>query len=108
LTTGRRSFCNLGNQAIIRFIISTIKEGLLILLVIKEHETAMSYDAFATTFSNSRKNHPWPELDYIIEDMKNRDSLSVLDIGCGNGRFLEEAKNKGLKIERYLGIDNST
>jgi SAM-dependent methyltransferase len=67
----------------------------------------MSYDAFATTFSKSRQDHPWPELDYIIADMKNRDSLSVLDIGCGNGRFLEEIEKKRFKIERYLGIDNS-
>ena len=29
----------------------------------------MSYDAYATTFSNSRRNLQWPELDAIIEDM---------------------------------------
>ncbi len=52
----------------------------------------MSYDSFATTFSNSRKNHPWPELEYIIADMKTQNYSSILDIGCGNGRFLEEAQ----------------
>ena len=51
----------------------------------------MSYDNFATTFSNSRKNHPWAELEYIIEDLRKIKYSSVLDIGCGNGRFLEEA-----------------
>lgn len=28
------------------------------------------YDAFATTFSNSRKNMHWPEIDEILEDIK--------------------------------------
>ena len=53
----------------------------------------MSYDAFAITFSNSRKNHSWPELDTIIEDMRKNEYTSVLDIGCGNGRFLTEVEN---------------
>ena len=67
----------------------------------------MSYDNFATTFSQSRKNHPWPELDYIIEDMKKQGVSSVLDVGCGNGRFLEEwGKHEGGNID-YLGIDSS-
>jgi 2-polyprenyl-3-methyl-5-hydroxy-6-metoxy-1,4-benzoquinol methylase len=52
----------------------------------------MNYDAFATTFSNSRKNHPWPELESIITDMKQSGVVSILDVGCGNGRFLEEAE----------------
>jgi hypothetical protein len=42
----------------------------------------MNYDAFAETFSESRKNHPWPELDFIIEEMKQKEYTSVLDIGC--------------------------
>ncbi len=49
----------------------------------------VNYDAYATTFSNSRKNLKWLELDAIIEDMKQCGYASVLDIGCGNGRFLE-------------------
>lgn len=31
----------------------------------------------------------------------------MLDVGCGNGRFLEEASKKGLDFTRYLGIDAS-
>ncbi len=50
----------------------------------------MSYDQFATTFSQSRKHHPWPELDAIISDIQSEGYTSVLDVGCGNGRFLEE------------------
>lgn len=67
----------------------------------------MSYDNFATTFSNSRKNHPWPELDAIIDDMRKQGYTSVLDIGCGNGRFLEEIQSSGFKVQEYLGIDSS-
>lgn len=68
----------------------------------------MSYDNFAHTFSESRKNHPWPELNCIIEDMKRQGFSNVLDIGCGNGRFLEEADKAELHIEHYLWIDSST
>ncbi len=67
----------------------------------------MSYDAFATTFSNSRKNLHWPELDYIIVDMMQYTPDSILDIGCGNGRFLEQAEISGLQLWEYLGIDSS-
>jgi SAM-dependent methyltransferase len=67
----------------------------------------MSYDAFATTFSNSRKNLHWPELEYIMADMIAHGSTSVLDIGCGNGRFLEQAEVSELQFEAYLGIDSS-
>jgi predicted TPR repeat methyltransferase len=67
----------------------------------------MNYDSFATTFSNSRKNLHWPELSAIIESMKKNGVKSVLDIGCGNGRFLEEARDGKLEMENYLGIDNS-
>ncbi len=67
----------------------------------------MSYDQFAQTFSNSRKNLKWPELDCIIEDMRHYSISSVLDIGCGNGRFLEHMMHHELHIMNYLGIDNS-
>jgi 2-polyprenyl-3-methyl-5-hydroxy-6-metoxy-1,4-benzoquinol methylase len=68
----------------------------------------MNYDAFAETFSESRKNHPWPELDFIIEEMKQKEYTSVLDIGCWNGRFLEEAAKRGFSPSEYLWTDNSS
>ncbi len=67
----------------------------------------MSYDAFATTFSNSRKNLHWPELEYIIADMIQHTPNSILDIGCGNGRLLEQAEISQLNFWEYLGIDSS-
>ncbi len=68
----------------------------------------MSYDAFATTFSNSRKNLHWPELEYIIADMIAHGSTSVLDIGCGNGRFIEQSLGSGLFMKHYFWIDSSS
>jgi hypothetical protein len=50
----------------------------------------VNYDAYAATFSNSRKNLQWPELDAIIEDMRQCGHTSVLDVGCGNGRLVEQ------------------
>jgi tRNA (uracil-5-)-methyltransferase TRM9 len=32
---------------------------------------------------------------------------SVLDIGCGNGRFVEQITNYQLRITNYLGLDSS-
>ena len=67
----------------------------------------MSYDAFATTFSNSRKNLKWPELEYIIDNIQKNRYTSILDVGCGNGRFFTEINNSKLIIQNYLGIDSS-
>jgi SAM-dependent methyltransferase len=66
-----------------------------------------NYDHFAETFSKSRKNLSWPELDYIISDIHDQGYTNLLDIGCGNGRFLEEMGKRGMKLETYLGLDNS-
>lgn len=66
------------------------------------------YDNFAQTFSKSRQDHPWPELEYIIRDLRDHGYTSVLDVGCGNGRCIEEFEKMDTRPERYLGIDNST
>ena len=65
------------------------------------------YDSFAKTFSESRKNHPWPEIDAIIADMKTHNIQKVLDIGCWNGRFLEELDKQWYPLSYYQWIDNS-
>ena len=69
----------------------------------------MSYDPFASTFSQSRKNLRWGEIEYFVECIKKDSShkkISLLDVGCGNGRFLETLKTSGLSYD-YLGIDES-
>lgn len=67
----------------------------------------MSYDNFARTFSESRRDHPWPEIDSILADIKTRGYMSILDIGCGNGRFLEEVEKQWYIFSSYLGLDSS-
>lgn len=70
----------------------------------------MSYDAFATTFSESRKNLHWGEIDYFMEYIQKLScdkQVSILDVGCGNGRFLETLEKSTLPYS-YLGIDAST
>lgn len=70
----------------------------------------MSYDAFASTFSESRKNLRWGEIGYFMEYMKKYSSdekISILDIGCGNGRFIETLETSGLPYH-YFGIDESS
>jgi tRNA (uracil-5-)-methyltransferase TRM9 len=66
-----------------------------------------NYDAFSHTFSNSRKGLYWPEIDTILSDIEKNKYTSVLDIGCGNGRFASEMRKKLVYDIRYLGTDNS-
>lgn len=70
----------------------------------------MSYDAFASTFSHSRKNLRWGEIEYFVEYIAERfpqEKISLLDVGCGNGRFLDTLETSGLPYS-YLGVDEST
>lgn len=69
----------------------------------------VDYNPFAKTFSESRKNMKWPELDAIISEIISQNYHSVLDVGAGNGRFLEQffLKNPEKNID-YLGIDASS
>jgi tRNA G46 methylase TrmB len=45
------------------------------------------YNNFAKTFSQSRKNMKWEELEYFFSHLTQG---SILDIGCGSGRLLEQ------------------
>gem|GEM_PF-719461 len=44
----------------------------------------VDYNNIAKKFSNSRKNLKWEELDYFFKRLANKESISILDIGCGN------------------------
>jgi ubiquinone/menaquinone biosynthesis C-methylase UbiE len=53
----------------------------------------VDYNNFAKTFSKSRKNMKWLEMEYFMEKLVFADTTKILDMGCGNGRFLWELIN---------------
>lgn len=68
----------------------------------------VDYNPFAKTFSKSRKHMKWAELDEIIADIKRQKLQTIVDIGCGNGRFVEQyLANVGEEPENYTGVDSS-
>ncbi|MDQ6984752.1 MAG: class I SAM-dependent methyltransferase [Candidatus Dojkabacteria bacterium] len=63
------------------------------------------YTTHAKKFSNSRA-YPWKGWGRLTEYIDNK-PLSILDIGCGNGRFLDFLEEKHIDVKSYTGIDNS-
>ena len=59
------------------------------------------YDAAADKFSSTRL-FPWRDFEFIKKLVRSGDS--VLDLGCGNGRFYQYLHDKKIK---YLGVDVS-
>lgn len=68
----------------------------------------VDYNKFAETFSKSRKNMKWLEIDYFIEYINENfnQKVSILDVGCGNWRLLKSLQNSNLDFS-YLWIDSS-
>jgi ubiquinone/menaquinone biosynthesis C-methylase UbiE len=60
-----------------------------------------SYNEIASEFSGTRA-YVWEDIDFLMNYVK--DSDSIIDIGCGNGRLL---KNSKIQNPNYLGIDFS-
>ncbi len=58
-----------------------------------------TFDSIADHFDKTR-NRPWKEVVDFIEDCQG----TLLDMGCGNGRHMLEAVDRGLKV---VGIDAS-
>ena len=67
----------------------------------------VDYNNFATTFSNSRKNMKWEEVQYFLSFLEREKNIEILDIWCGNWRLLGVLNESDLKINSYLGIDLS-
>ena len=67
------------------------------------------YTLRSKEFSASR-DHPWPgweKLLCLLEIEKYAAPLRVLDVGCGNGRFLRFLMNSGVGSVHYIGLDQS-
>ncbi len=70
----------------------------------------VNYKEVAKDFSDTR-NYVWPELRRLIKDIEKPAEqasswlMTVLDIGCGNGRIFELFKNEKVK---YIGIEQSS
>lgn len=66
------------------------------------------YQSVSKEFSLTRQR-PWEGWDRAVETVlkyqgKDREDVSVLDIGCGNGRFYDFISKK-IKSVNYTGID---
>jgi len=65
-------------------------------------KTIQDYNLIAEEFSRTRERI-WPEMRFLFDEyLIPREK--ILDIGCGNGRFLEIFKEK--KVD-YFGVDSS-
>lgn len=69
----------------------------------------VDYNNFASTFSKSRENMKWEEIDYFLDFLlkENLNWISVLDVGCWNGRLLEHIEKSWININDYLWTDLS-
>ncbi len=70
---------------------------------------SVDYNNFAHTFSRSRKNMKWEEIDYFIDFLWKikTDCIDILDVGCWNWRLLEHLEKNRIKIANYLWTDLS-
>ena len=70
----------------------------------------VDYNSFAKTFSQSRKNMKWEEIEYFLSILNFSHESRILDIWCGNWRFLGALKNKlpELTTSNYIWVDLSS
>lgn len=63
------------------------------------------YEKHNESFDKSRSYGFWTGFEEILKFIP--ENLKILDLGCGNGRFLKFLLEKNYNINSYLGIDNS-
>ncbi len=71
----------------------------------------VDYNNFAKTFSKSRKNMKWEEMEYFLEKLNINNSTKILDVWCGNWRFLWELLNnfwEKINNQNYIWADLSS
>lgn len=64
------------------------------------------YSIHAHEFSQTRQS-PWFGWNKILKYKIINPQSKILDIGCGNGRFLKFLIDNNIQFESYIGIDNS-
>lgn len=67
----------------------------------------VDYNDFAKTFSKSRKNMKWEEIEYFLSFLEWEHNLKILDIWCWNWRFLSHIKEQEVEYNEYLWVDLS-
>ena len=72
-----------------------------------ENNKKVNYNDFALTFSTSRANLKWEEIDYFLNNYKsNIENKSILDVWCGSGRLLKSLNQ--LQNIKYFWVDSSS
>ncbi|MCF7835474.1 class I SAM-dependent methyltransferase [Candidatus Gracilibacteria bacterium] len=72
-------------------------------------DLAKIYDTNAKKYYETRKKH-WEEVKLILDEIKKTDinKISILEFGCGGGRFISELNKTFPKNKiKYTGIDIS-
>lgn len=65
------------------------------------------YEEYAVEFSATRQQ-PWQGWRQLLDRYAGRrDELSILDLGCGNGRFAAACDRQLSCAWRYVGLDSS-
>jgi SAM-dependent methyltransferase len=64
------------------------------------------YAQISEDFSETR-NFAWQGWEKVFKYLPQKQNLQVLDIACGNGRFVEFLEKKLKNNFTYLGLDNS-
>jgi cyclopropane fatty-acyl-phospholipid synthase-like methyltransferase len=62
------------------------------------------YTKYADDFSSTRQA-PWNGWNEIVGSLPT--NAKILDLGCGNGRFLKFFISRKIRFLEYVGIDNS-
>jgi tRNA (uracil-5-)-methyltransferase TRM9 len=69
------------------------------------------YQNIGRYFNQSRSNpwEGWLKLESILRKNEDAivDNLRILELGCGNGRFLDFLNDQGFGIKQYIGLDAS-